>query len=175
MQQTRLCESMCVDGHVGMLLFLVRHSISDLDRKIKQRLEDDAHMCKHTHTHVYVCSPPVSRCLFISLASAVASRLESVHRETRVKREHCSVFYLHQVIRHMQLVSLSRINMCWCAYCMCVCLEGWEYLCAVGDRLYGMHLGWPDAETRRGCWGWWLVISSRLFSVCVCVCIFEVV
>lgn len=135
MQQTQLCESVCVDGHVGMLLFLVRRSISDLDRKIKQRLEDDTHMCKHTHTDVYVCSPPVSRCLFISLASAVASRLESVHRETRVKREHCSVFYLYQVIRHMQLVSLSSINVSVCVH---VCVFGGVgiFVCSRGQIVW---------------------------------------
>lgn len=33
--------------------------------------------------------------------------------------------------------------------CVCVCVKGWEYLCAIRDRLYEMHLGWPDAEMGR--------------------------
>lgn len=119
----------------------------------------DTHKYTQTYIHIYACTPPISCCLFISPASAVASRLDSVYRETRDKREHCSAFYLHQVIRRMQLASSIRINtpvcVCGCVRkCVCVCVRTFrgqlECLCAIRDRLYGMHLGWPDVETRRG-------------------------
>lgn len=49
----------------------------------------------------------------------------------------------------------------------CVCLEGWEYLCAIRDRLYEMHLGWPDAETRRGM----EVVDITEAAECLCLCL----
>lgn len=139
----------------------------------------DTHKYTQTYIHIYACTPPISCCLFISPASAVASRLDSVYRETRDKREHCSAFYLHQVIRRMQLASSIRINtpvcVCGCVrkcVCVCVCarLEGsWSVCVQSGTDCMGCI--WVGLMWRQG-GGGMEVVNMIVAAGCLCVCTF---
>lgn len=98
-------------GRKVIIFSALQHFTPEQKDQTKTRGQAHINTHKHTHTSTSVLQSPAAFSYHWLLQ---LPHVWSLSTERARERERCSGFYLHQVIRHMQLTSLSRINMCVC-------------------------------------------------------------